>query len=119
MEYKNDRKVFWDNKTPVWYYMVINKVMWEQLYDHFDKSDIDEKWYYWWEKWWMLTLIWPRTPYIAIHWTIEQKIWPSSSACVRVLDEDELNWKSDISKQKLINHLAETIPIGSFVIITN
>lgn len=119
LDYKHDRKVFGDDKTPVGNYMVVDKTMGEDLYKEFSKDDIDDKWYYGWSKWWMIKLIGPWTPFVAIHGAVEKKIWPSSSACVRVIDKWELSWKTDITEQKLVNHLAETIPVGSYVIITN
>lgn len=119
LNYTHDRKILGDNKTPVWHYMVVDKILWEDQYDHFSRDDIDNKWYYGWPKWWLLTLIGPRTPYIAIHGSIEKKTGPLSNACVRVVASDELQWKSDIKEQKLINHLAKTVPVGSYVIITN
>lgn len=117
--YKDDRKVFGDNKTPVWYYMVTGKLMWKDLYKEFPASDINEKEYYGWPNGGMFKMAGPWTPFVAIHGATEKKLGPSSNACVRVIDESELKWSSDIHEQKLIHHLAETIPVGSFVIITN
>ena len=119
LDYTHDRKILSDNKTPVWNYMVVNKIIWKEQYNHFSRDDIDNKWYYWWPQGWLLTLIGPRTPYIAIHGSSEKKTGPLSNACVRVVASDELQWKSDIKEQTLINHLAKTIPVGSYVIITN
>lgn len=118
-DYKDDRKVFGDNKTPVWYYMITGKLMWQDLYKEFSQSDIDDQEYYGWANGGMLKMIGPWTPFVAIHGATEKKLWPVSSACVRVIDELELKGKSDINEQKLIHHLAETIPVWSFVIITN
>jgi len=67
----------------------------------------------------MIKLIGPWTPYIAIHGSLESKTGPASNACVRAVDPQERAGKKDIKEQKLINHLAETIPVGSYVIITN
>jgi hypothetical protein len=119
LDYKQDRRVFWDEKTPVWYYMVVDKTMGQDLYKEFSKDDIDGEGYYGWGNGWMIKLIGPRTPFVAIHWSLEKKIWPASSACVRVIDDTELSWKTDIKQQKLINYFAEIIPVWSYVIITN
>lgn len=118
-DHTHDRRILGDNKTPVWNYMVVNKIMGEEQYKHFSRDDIDIKGYYGWPKWGLLTLIGPWTPYIALHGSIEQKTGPLSNACVRVIDPGEVSWKTNIKDQKLINHLAETVPVGSYVIITN
>lgn len=115
LDYTHDRRVKWDNKTPVWYYMIVDRRMGrEEL-----KKKFDNIWRYWWENWWMLIMVWPWTPYVWIHWTLWE-LWPSSNACVRVLDPSE-RWgdRDKKSAQKAINHLNEILPNGSFVIITN
>lgn len=113
LDYKHDRRILWDDKTPVWYYMIVDRVMWwDELRENV--KNIDR---YWWENGWMLPMVWPWTPYVAIHGT-NWNIWPSSNACVRVLDESERG-DADKSAQKAINHLSEILPDWTFVIITN
>jgi hypothetical protein len=116
LDYTHDRKILKDNKTPVWYYMIVDRRMWwDELREKFNNDEISR---YWWENWWMLIMIGPRCPYVWIHWT-EWDLWPSSNACVRVLDPSEV-WKDkDKSEQKAINHLNEILPDWTFVIITN
>lgn len=117
--FREDRRIFWDNKTPVGYYMLADKIMWPELYEHFENEDIDQKGNYWWKNGGLLALIGPRTPYVAIHGSKEKILWPASNACIRVIDNQELKGKEDIENQSLINHLAQLIPVWSFVIITN
>lgn len=113
LDYKHDRRILWDDKTPVWYYVIVDRVMWwDELRENV--KNIDR---YWWENGWMIVLVWPWTPYVAIHGT-NWDIWPSSNACVRVLDESERG-NADKSAQKAINHLSKMLPDWSYVIITN
>jgi len=116
LDYRYDRRILSDNKTPVWYYMIVDRRMWkEELLEKFSEDQLTR---YWWENWWMLIMVWPRAPYVWIHWT-QDTIWPSSNACVRVLDASE-RWENvDKSEQKAINHLNKILPNWTFVIITN
>lgn len=114
LDYKHDRRILWDDKTPVWYYMVVDRaIWWDELRENVDNIDR-----YWWENGWMLVLAWPWTPYVAIHGT-KWDIWPSSNACVRVLDENERGESGNKVEQKAINHLDKILPDWTFVIITN
>ena len=115
LDYKHDRRILWDDKTPVGYYMVVDRAMW---WDELREKWLNQVWWYWWENWGLIALAGPWTPYVAIHWT-EWSIWPSSNACVRVLDPSEVGDDVDKSEQKTINHINDILPDWSFVIITN
>ena len=114
LDYKHDRRILWDDKTPVGYYMVVDRAMW---WKNLKEKGLSKVWWYWWENWGLIALAGPWTPYVAIHWTL-WNIWPSSNACVRVLDSSEIGENADKSEQKAINHINDILPDWSFVIIT-
>ena len=115
LDYKHDRRILWDDKTPVGYYLVVDRAMW---WDELRERWLNNVWWYWWENWGLIALVGGWTPYEGIHWT-QWNIWPSSNACVRVLDPSEDGEWVDKSKQIAINHINKILPDGSFVIITN
>jgi len=103
ISYLKDKKIPWDKKTPVGYYMVVQKKDPERI-----KKTIESKYYnaYWWDKWGMIVLAWPWNPQIAIHWTDKESTWAVSSWCIRV---------NNAKIQEFLNN----IPLGSMVLITN
>lgn len=115
LDYRHDRRILWDDKTPVGYYMVVDRAMW---WDELRWRWLNEVLWYWWENWGLIALAGPWTPYVAIHWT-QWTIWPSSNACVRVLDPSEVWDGVDKNEQKAINHINDILPDWSFVIVTN
>ncbi len=99
----HDKKVAGDKKTPVGYYMVVQKkdprrikaTIESELYDEYGGDDGG-----------MLVLGWSWQPQIAIHGTKKESVWPVSSGCVRMDNET-------------IRVMMDTVPLGSMVVITN
>jgi lipoprotein-anchoring transpeptidase ErfK/SrfK len=99
----HDMQVAGDKKTPVGYYMVVQKKDPKRIQETIEKALYDE---YGGDDGGMLVLAWPWQPQIAIHGTRLESVWLASSWCVRTDNE---------TIQKMMN----SVPLGSMVVITN
>lgn len=98
-----DKQVSWDKKTPVGYYMVVQKKDPKRIKETIESELYNE---YGGDDWWMLVLAWAWQPQIAIHGTKNETKWMVSSGCIRM---DNANLKG----------MLDSVPLGSMVVITN
>jgi lipoprotein-anchoring transpeptidase ErfK/SrfK len=99
----NDKKIAGDKKTPVWYYMVVQKKDPKRIRDTIENELYDE---YGGDDGWMLVLAGSWQPQIAIHGTKKETVWTVSSGCVRMDNSS-------------IREMMDSVPLWSMVIITN
>jgi lipoprotein-anchoring transpeptidase ErfK/SrfK/beta-glucosidase-like glycosyl hydrolase len=99
----HDKRVAWDKKTPVGYYMLVQKKDPQRIRETIEPELYDE---YGGDDGGMLVLAWSWQPQIAIHGTKKETVWKVSSGCVRM---DNTSIKS----------MMDSVPLGSMVVITN
>jgi lipoprotein-anchoring transpeptidase ErfK/SrfK len=99
----NDKKIAGDKKTPVWYYMVVQKKDPKRIRDTIEDELYDE---YGGDDGWMLVLAGSWQPQIAIHGTKKETVWTVSSGCVRMDNAS-------------IRQMMDSVLLWSMVIITN
>ena len=103
LDWFQDKRVSWDKKTPVGYYMLVQKKDPKRIKESIETELYDE---YGGDDWWMLVLAWAWQPQIAIHGTKKETVWLVSSGCVRMDNSS-------------IRKMMDQVPLGSMVIVTN
>ncbi len=99
----HDKRVSGDKKTPVGYYMLVQKKDPKRIKDSIEEELYDE---YGGDDGGMLVLAGAWQPQIAIHGTKKETVWLVSSGCVRM-------------DNSAIRDMMDKVPLGSMVIITN